>query len=33
MDIKDFYKKYQNIDGWRMGTIADAMEEWCNLFS
>lgn len=33
MDIKDFYKEYQNIDGWRMGTIADAMEEWCNLFA
>ena len=33
MDIKDFYKEYQNIDGWRMGTITDAMEEWCNLFS
>ena len=33
MEIKECYKKYQSIDGWRMGTIADAMEEWCGLFS
>jgi yersiniabactin salicyl-AMP ligase len=33
MDIKEYYRPYQKIDGWRDGTIADAMDEWCDLYS
>ncbi|MCR5638626.1 MAG: AMP-binding protein [Lachnospiraceae bacterium] len=33
MDVKEYYRQYQKIDGWRDGTIADAMDEWCDTFS
>ena len=33
MDVKSKYRQYQSIDGWRMGTISDAMRDWCAAYA